>query len=92
MAQKRQPAQEGEYVPVKLPGELVQRVDLFLGANTWGFRTRAEVVAGAVRDFLQRHAPSADEDERVERNRRSAEAISSAAAERRRAREAKDEE
>lgn len=42
------------YVTLSMPAELIDRVDTFLGKNTWGYRSRAEVVAAAVRDFLQR--------------------------------------
>jgi metal-responsive CopG/Arc/MetJ family transcriptional regulator len=41
------------YVTISLPAELVDRIDAFLTKNTWGYRSRAEMVAASVRDFLQ---------------------------------------
>ena len=44
------------YVTISLPAELVDRIDGFLAKNNWGYRSRAEMVAAAVREFLQRGA------------------------------------
>lgn len=42
------------YVTLSLPTDLIDRVDAFLEKNTWGFRSRAEMVTAAIREFLQR--------------------------------------
>jgi hypothetical protein len=43
-----------KYTTFALPNDLVQRLDYFLDSNTWGFRSRGEVMAIALRDFLLR--------------------------------------
>jgi len=43
-----------QYATFALPKTLVARVDDFVAANTWGYRSRAEVLAAAVREFLER--------------------------------------
>lgn len=45
-----------EYTTVRLPKELMQRVDAFLENQNLGYTSRAEIVKDAVRDFLQKHA------------------------------------
>ncbi|MEE8167348.1 MAG: ribbon-helix-helix protein, CopG family [Candidatus Hydrothermarchaeales archaeon] len=42
-----------EYVSISIPKELANRVDEIL-AGRWGFRTRAEIVNEALRDFILR--------------------------------------
>ncbi|MHB8585214.1 MAG: ribbon-helix-helix domain-containing protein [Thermoplasmatota archaeon] len=46
---------EVDYYNLKLPGELVKKIDAYVEGNPWGYRSRAEVVTEAVRTFL-RHA------------------------------------
>ena len=43
------------WTPVKIPGELMARVDEFLAsdANKWGYRSKQDVVTNAVREFLK---------------------------------------
>ena len=50
-----------KYTTLALPNALVSRMDEFVVSNTWGFRSRGEVLAAAVRDFLERH-PAAEPD------------------------------
>lgn len=60
-----------DYVGIKLPPELADRVDAFLLDNPWGYRTRGELVATAVREFLQRYGGSPEETgEPLERGKR----------------------
>lgn len=42
------------YVTISLPADLIEHVDAFLAKNTWGYRSRAELVAAAIREFLAR--------------------------------------
>lgn len=53
-----------DYVHISLARELAKRVDHFLDESTWGFKSRAEVVHVAVREFLQRHADTSDAKEK----------------------------
>jgi metal-responsive CopG/Arc/MetJ family transcriptional regulator len=56
------PAQvRAKYVTVQLPEELIERVDAFLQDSNWGYRSRAEVVAHATREFLLRYTGHAAE-------------------------------
>jgi metal-responsive CopG/Arc/MetJ family transcriptional regulator len=41
------------YMSVSLPEDLVRKIDLFVDSNDDGFRSRAEVIAQAVRQFLR---------------------------------------
>jgi metal-responsive CopG/Arc/MetJ family transcriptional regulator len=43
-----------EYTTVRLPKELMQRVDAFIEKQNLGYTSRAEVVKEAVRDFLEK--------------------------------------
>jgi hypothetical protein len=43
---------------ISIPQELADKIDKFVKANEWGYRSRADVVAAAVREFLQRHSAS----------------------------------
>jgi metal-responsive CopG/Arc/MetJ family transcriptional regulator len=47
MAQKR-------YVSISIPEDLANRVDEILKEGDWGFRTRAEIVNEALREFVLR--------------------------------------
>lgn len=38
---------------ITVPNEIVDRIDEFIRANRWGYRSRPEVVVAAVRAFLQ---------------------------------------
>jgi len=38
-----------------IPEELADIIDVFLEENRWGYRSRAEVIVQATREFLQRH-------------------------------------
>lgn len=42
-----------KYTTFSLPNDLVIRLDSFLEVNSWGYRTRGEVMAEALRDFLR---------------------------------------
>jgi metal-responsive CopG/Arc/MetJ family transcriptional regulator len=42
------------YTTVHLPPDLGQELDRYLQANRWGYRSRGEVVAEAVRTFLRK--------------------------------------
>ena len=44
------------YTTLALPGELVERIDEFVASNRWGYRSRGEVAAVAVREFLRQNA------------------------------------
>lgn len=54
---------------MNLPDELVERVDRFIEDNDWGYRSRAEIAASAIRAFLMEHGviapgqPEAHEDQ-----------------------------
>jgi len=51
-----------DYVPIKLPKELVDLIDKLVGK--YGFRSRAEVVKEAVRIFLREYGIYAETEER----------------------------
>lgn len=44
---------EGDYANLKIPRELVLKIDAYVKDNPWGYRSRAEVVMEAVRAFLR---------------------------------------
>lgn len=50
---------------VSVHEDLARRIDRFLEENEWGFSSRGEVVATAVREFLMRHTPSKDAQEKA---------------------------
>jgi len=52
-----------EYSTVRIPKELVDRVDAFLKRQSLGYTSRAEVVKDAVRDFLEKWERKNAEDE-----------------------------
>jgi len=43
-----------KYVSVSIPEALANKVDEILESGNWGFRTRAEIVNEALREFLLR--------------------------------------
>ncbi len=42
------------YVSISIPEELANRIDEILEGGNWGFRTRAEIVNEALREFILR--------------------------------------
>lgn len=50
-------SRDDAYGTIRLPEQLIARVERFVESNDWGYRTKAEVVAAALREFLQRHEP-----------------------------------
>jgi metal-responsive CopG/Arc/MetJ family transcriptional regulator len=52
------------YVTVKLPKELIQKIDTFLDEQNLGYTSRAEIVKDAVRTFLTTNSKHKPEQER----------------------------
>lgn len=50
------------YTTVRLPKELMQRIDAFLEKRSLGYTSRAEVVKDAVRDFLEKRCLGEKDD------------------------------
>jgi metal-responsive CopG/Arc/MetJ family transcriptional regulator len=44
------------YTTLAIPDTLIGRVDAFIKKNSWGYRSRGEVTAAALREFLLRYA------------------------------------
>ena len=49
-----------DLVTVRIPPELADRIDDYLKANIWGYRSRAEIVAVALRAWLQEVSQTAE--------------------------------
>jgi len=49
-----------DYIPIKLPKDLVELIDKLVGR--YGFKSRAEVVKEAVRAFLREYRIYAEEE------------------------------
>jgi metal-responsive CopG/Arc/MetJ family transcriptional regulator len=49
------------YATVRLPKELVDKIDAFLQAQRLGYASRAEVVKDAVRNFLEKREKTGGE-------------------------------
>lgn len=46
-------SRRGDYVTVKLPRELAEYIDIIIRSRRYGYRSRAEFVAEAVREKLR---------------------------------------
>lgn len=43
-----------KYVSISIPQELAHRVDEILAEGDWGYRSRAEIINEALREYLMR--------------------------------------
>lgn len=58
MGRRPEPPETGGYNTFRLPGELIKRIDEYLADNEWGYRSRAELVSAAIREFLEKRRPN----------------------------------
>ncbi|HWG92554.1 MAG TPA: hypothetical protein VNZ52_17035 [Candidatus Thermoplasmatota archaeon] len=55
------------YTSISLPDALLDQVEEYLRDNRWGYRSKAEVISTAIREFLQREETKSGGWKRVPR-------------------------